>query len=57
MKKITIIGAGPGGLATALLLAGKGYQVKVVEKEAYVGGRTSSFEQDGFTFDRGPTFF
>ncbi|AIC94157.1 phytoene desaturase family protein [Shouchella lehensis] len=57
MKKITIIGAGPGGLATALLLAGKGYEVKVVEKEAYVGGRTSSFEQNGFTFDRGPTFF
>lgn len=52
-----IIGAGPGGLATAMLLAGKGYKVKVVEKQPYVGGRTSSFNQDGFTFDRGPTFF
>ncbi|MFB4211767.1 phytoene desaturase family protein [Shouchella sp. JSM 1781072] len=57
MKKIIVIGAGPGGLATALLLAGKGYRVKVVEKQGYVGGRTSSFNQDGFVFDRGPTFF
>ncbi|GAF12067.1 phytoene dehydrogenase [Bacillus sp. JCM 19045] len=57
MKKIIVIGAGPGGLATAMLLAGKGYNVKVVEKQPFVGGRTSSFNQDGFTFDRGPTFF
>lgn len=57
MKKIIIIGAGPGGLATALLLAGKGYDVKVIEKQPFIGGRTSSFNQDGFIFDRGPTFF
>jgi phytoene desaturase len=31
--------------------------VRVVEREATVGGRTSTLEGDGFRFDRGPTFF
>ncbi|MBP3951108.1 phytoene desaturase family protein [Bacillus suaedae] len=55
-KKIFIIGAGPGGMAVAMLLAGQGYDVEVFEKQAYVGGRTSALKKDGFTFDRGPTF-
>lgn len=32
MKKIAVIGAGPGGLAVAMLLAHKGYDVSVYEK-------------------------
>lgn len=52
-----IVGAGPGGLATAMLLARSGVDVTVVERHARVGGRTSTMEQDGFKFDRGPTFF
>lgn len=52
-----IVGAGPGGLATAMLLAGSGVEVTVVEKSTRVGGRTSTLEQDGFKFDIGPTFF
>src|SRR5690606_5302390 len=56
-KRIVVIGAGPGGLASAMLLAAAGFEVTVVEREAKVGGRTSTFEQDGFRFDRGPTFF
>ncbi|TSB46593.1 phytoene desaturase family protein [Alkalicoccobacillus porphyridii] len=56
-KKIAVIGAGPGGLASAMLLAGKGYQVDVYEKQSYVGGRTSAFRKNGYVFDRGPTFF
>lgn len=55
-KKIFVIGAGPGGLAAAMLLAGRGYHVEVFEKQSYLGGRTSSFTKDGYTFDRGPTF-
>ncbi|GAE33540.1 phytoene desaturase family protein [Halalkalibacter akibai] len=55
-KKIYIIGAGPGGLAAAMLLAGNGYQVEVFEKQPYLGGRTSALKRDGYTFDRGPTF-
>ncbi|MBB5056151.1 phytoene desaturase [Granulicella aggregans] len=56
-RNAVIVGAGPGGLAAALLLAKSGVKVTVVEKRGQVGGRTSTMEQDGFKFDIGPTFF
>jgi len=56
-RQAVIIGAGPGGLAAALLLAKSGVKVTVVEKRSDVGGRTSTLHQDGFKFDIGPTFF
>jgi len=56
-KQVIIVGAGPGGLAAAMLLASAGVRVKVVERLPAVGGRTSSIEADGFRFDLGPTFF
>ena len=55
--RVVIIGAGPGGLASAMLLAQAGLDVTVVEKRSSVGGRTSTIEEDGFKFDVGPTFF
>jgi phytoene desaturase len=55
--KATIIGAGPGGLASAMLLARQGFDVTVLERRDRVGGRTSAIEEDGFRFDLGPTFF
>ncbi|MGD7045247.1 phytoene desaturase family protein [Jeotgalibacillus proteolyticus] len=55
-EKIAVIGAGPGGLGAAMLLASKGYKVDVYEKQAFVGGRNSSFHMGGYTFDVGPTF-
>jgi len=55
--KIGIIGAGPGGLAAADLLAGYGYNVTLFEKEAKVGGRNGAIETENYTFDIGPTFF
>ena len=54
---ITIIGAGPGGLAAAMLLAHQGRRVRVLERLPRVGGRCSAIESDGFRFDLGPTFF
>ena len=54
---VVIVGAGPGGLASAMLLAKGGLDVTVIEKRGTVGGRTSTMEQDGFKFDVGPTFF
>ena len=54
---VLIVGAGPGGLAAALLLAHSGLKVTVLEKADAVGGRTKLIRKDGFTFDRGPTFF
>lgn len=56
-RSAVIVGAGPGGLAAAMLLAKSGVKVTVVEKRGVVGGRTSTIEQDGFRFDVGPTFF
>ena len=56
MKKIAVVGAGPGGLAVAMLLAHKGYEVTIYEKQAYVGGRTSEIKLGDYKFDMGPTF-
>lgn len=56
-QKIIVIGAGPGGLATSMLLAAQGLEVEVFESRDQVGGRTSILEREGFKFDRGPTFF
>jgi phytoene desaturase len=56
VKKITIIGAGPGGLTAAMVLSHKGYDVTIFEKSDRVGGRNASLTFDGFTFDTGPTF-
>ena len=54
---VVIVGAGPGGLAASLLLAHSGLNVTIIEKSDAVGGRTRLIQKDGFTFDRGPTFF
>jgi len=56
-KEVIIIGAGPGGLASAILLAAAGVRVKIIERLPIVGGRTSSIEAEGYKFDLGPTFF
>jgi phytoene desaturase len=54
---VVIVGAGPGGLASAMQLARAGVCVTILEKQSWVGGRTATFERDGFHFDIGPTFF
>jgi len=52
-----VIGAGIGGIATAIRLAQNGYQVTVVEKTQRAGGRCNIIEKDGHRFDTGPTLF
>ena len=56
-KQVLIIGAGPGGLASAILLATAGARVRIVERLPIIGGRTSAIEANGYKFDLGPTFF
>lgn len=54
---VAIIGAGPGGLAAAMLLGHAGLKVTLLERQSVVGGRTSPIEANGYRFDTGPTFF
>lgn len=56
-KTVLIVGAGLGGLSTALRLAKKGYKVEIIEKNGQAGGRLNQIKKDGFTFDTGPSFF
>lgn len=54
-RRIVVIGAGFGGLGAAVRLAARGHQVTLVDKRDRPGGRAYVYEQDGFTFDGGPT--
>jgi len=57
-RTVNIIGAGPGGLASAMLLAQAGLRVRILERLDVPGGRTSTISTpEGFRFDLGPTFF
>lgn len=55
--KIAIIGAGIAGLASAVRMACRGYQVEVFEANDYPGGKLSEFSLDGYRFDAGPSLF
>jgi phytoene desaturase len=56
-KKIVIIGAGVGGLATACILGQAGYDVTIYEKNSQAGGHAGTFSAQGFTFDTGPSWY
>lgn len=53
---IGVVGGGLGGLAAAVTLAARGYQVILFERNGWLGGKASLLERDGFRFDLGPTF-
>lgn len=54
-KHFVVVGAGLGGLATALRLAHAGHRVTVLEKNGFVGGRNSRMSVGECQFDGGPT--
>ena len=54
-KSAVIIGAGIGGIATAIYLAKNGFSVTVFEKNASPGGRCGQLIRDGHRFDLGAT--
>jgi phytoene desaturase len=54
-KPVVVIGSGFGGLAAAIRLQARGYQVHLLEARDKIGGRAYVYQQDGFTFDAGPT--
>jgi len=53
--KALVIGAGFGGIAAALRLRAKGYEVSLIDRCAGLGGRAQVFERGGFKHDAGPT--
>ena len=55
-KHVIVVGAGPGGLTAAMLLAKRGLRVTVLEAKDTVGGRNAAIRQGPYTFDTGPTF-
>ncbi|MBC7448087.1 MAG: phytoene desaturase [Hymenobacteraceae bacterium] len=57
MPQAIVIGAGFAGLSCATALARRGYAVTVVEKNEQPGGRARQWEQAGFTFDMGPSWY
>ncbi|QLG44165.1 1-hydroxycarotenoid 3,4-desaturase CrtD [Costertonia aggregata] len=57
MSHAIVIGAGIGGIATALRLRKKGYEVTVLEKNRYAGGKLHAIKENGYRFDLGPSLF
>ncbi|RYU94169.1 phytoene desaturase family protein [Emticicia agri] len=57
MNKAIVIGAGFAGLSAATKLAEAGYEVTILEKNSMPGGRARVFEEKGFTFDMGPSWY
>lgn len=56
-KKALIIGSGIAGIATAIRLQHKGYEVVVFEANGYAGGKLSQIKQGDYRFDAGPSLF
>ncbi len=54
-KKVIVVGSGFGGLASALRLKAKGYEVTLIEKHPDLGGRARVFKRGNFIYDGGPT--
>jgi phytoene desaturase len=52
---VAVIGAGVGGLATAIRLGAAGHRVVVVERRPVTGGKMATQRHAGFTFDVGPS--
>ena len=55
MKKAVVIGAGFGGIASAIRLVKKGYKVELIDRCNSLGGRAQFFNVKGFKYDAGPT--
>lgn len=56
-RKVKVIGAGISGLAIAARLASRGASVDVLEASGTYGGKMGTWQDQGFTFDTGPSLF
>jgi phytoene desaturase len=57
MRSCIVIGAGIAGIAAAIRLAARGYQVDVYEANDYPGGKLRESRVNGYRFDMGPSVF
>ena len=55
MKRALVIGGGFGGIAAALRLRAKNYQVTLIDRSSMLGGRGQVFIRNGYKHDAGPT--
>ncbi|MDJ0847993.1 MAG: phytoene desaturase family protein [Myxococcota bacterium] len=53
--RAVVIGAGFGGIAAALRLRARGYDVTLLDRLDQLGGRAQVYRRNGFVFDAGPT--
>ena len=56
-NKVAVIGAGVSGIASAIRMRKKGYDVTVFEANSFPGGKCSSESNNGYRFDMGPSVF
>jgi phytoene desaturase len=56
-KNCAVIGTGVSGIAAAIRMRNKGYNVTVFEANSFPGGKCSSETKDGYRFDMGPSVF
>ena len=57
MSKIIVIGSGFSGLSAASYLSAAGHEVHIFEKNAQAGGRARQVNDEGYTFDMGPSWY
>lgn len=55
--KVAVIGSGVSGLAVAVRMAIRGYEVVVYEENDYPGGKLSQIQLGDYRFDAGPSVF
>lgn len=56
-KKAVVIGSGFSGLSVSALLAKHGFDVQVFEKNDSPGGRATQISEQGYVFDKGPSWY
>ncbi len=54
-QKVVVVGGGLAGLSSACVLAARGHQVTLLEKNDWVGGKAAVHQAEGYRFDMGPT--